>query len=86
MAETKSGPGMGLVTSKKYALAILWVSAIGYAFQASTSVMERCTLACTGAFVVAAYLVAQALVEREAVEHGTSAPVEEAPNAPAPKV
>lgn len=85
MTDTKAGPGMGLVTSKKYAFAVLFVSAAGYAFEASTSILERCTLACTGAFVVGMYLLAQALVEREAVEHGTSAPVEETTDAPESK-
>lgn len=86
MAETKAGPGMGLLTSKKFAFAVLYVTGASSAFTASTSVLERCTLACTGAFVVAAYLIAQALVESESVEHGTSIPEEEPPAAPEPKV
>ena len=83
MAATKSGPGAGLFTSKKFAFAVLYVTGASSAFAASTSVLERCTLACTGAFVVGMYLLAQALVEREAVEHGTPIPKEEAP-APVP--
>ena len=84
---TKSGPGpgMGILTSKKFAFAVLYVTSASSAFAASTSVLERCTLACTGAFVVGMYLLAQAWVEREAVEHGTSAPVEEDSVEPAKK-
>jgi len=75
----KSGPGAGLLTSKKYALVVLFVTAASTAFQASTSIAERCALAGAAALVVCGYCIAQALVEREAVEHGSSVPVEEAP-------
>ena len=80
MAVTKSaGPAMGLLTSKKYALTILFVTAASVSYQATVSIAERCALAGASALVVVAYLIGQALVEREAVEHGSSVPVEEAP-------
>ena len=79
METPKSGPAMGLLTSKKYALTILFVTAASVSYQATASVAERCALAGASALVVVAYLIGQALVEREAVEHGSSVPVEEVP-------
>jgi len=79
MAAAKSGPAMGLLTSKKYALTILFVTAASVSYQATASIAERCALAGASALVVVAYLIGQALVEREAVEHGTPIPEEEPP-------
>ena len=85
MDVAKSGPAMGLLVSKKYALTILFVTAASVSYQATTSIAERCALAGASALVVVAYLIGQALVEREAVEHGTSVPMEIASDAPAKK-
>ena len=85
MESPRSGPAMGLLTSKKYALTILFLTAASVSYQATASIAERCALAGASALVVVAYLIGQALVEREAVEHGTSVPWEEAPDAPAKK-
>jgi len=86
MAATKpAGPAMGLLTSKKYALTILFLTAASVSYQATASIAERCALAGASALVVVAYLIGQALVEREAVEHGTSTPTEEAPSPPGSK-
>lgn len=74
--EKQSNPGTGLVKSKKYAFAVLFVTTAIGAFLNSTNVTERCVLACAAAFVVVGYMIAQAMVEREAVEHGAQLPDE----------
>ena len=86
MSAEKSGPGKGLLTSKKYALTVLFVTAASTAYQATGSIAERCALAGAAALVVFGYCIAQALVEREAVEHGTPIPEEESPAAREPKI
>jgi len=73
----KTGPAGGLITSKKYAFAVLFVTAAMTAFSTSTSVMERCFLACAAAFVVAAYMISNSIVEREIVINSNAIGVDE---------
>ena len=77
MAADKTGPAMGVLTSKKFSFAVLFVTSASAAFVSSTSIVERCTCLCTGAFVVGMYCLAQAIVEREVVESEGVIPTEE---------
>jgi hypothetical protein len=73
----KTGPAGALLTSKKYAFAVLYVTAAMTAFSTSTSIVERCCLACSSAFVVAMYMISNSIVEREIVINSEATGIDE---------